>query len=189
MNTLHRWSLALALGLSALAPARADDTATQAWNEVFAVFSHPRCAACHVSDEHPRWFDKATGAPKFHGMNVLRGQDGSGFGNAGLRCATCHGPQNAPTLLGPPGAPKWHLAPVEMVWFGRSSAEICAQIKDKARNGDRSLDQIADHVRDDKLVAWGWSPGGEREPAPGSAQKTYDDLKRWIAGGAPCPGA
>jgi len=74
-----------------------------------------------------------------------------------------------------------------MVWFGKSSAEVCAQIKDPARNGGRTLDEVAVHVRDDGLVAWGWNPGPGREPAPGSAQTTFEALSAWAAAGAPCP--
>ncbi|MBX9453543.1 MAG: hypothetical protein KL801_17220 [Mesorhizobium sp.] len=157
------------------------------WEKVNAVFSHPRCANCHVEDEHPRWSGPHYGGTRFHAFNVQRGDDGSGFGNAGLRCSTCHFETNSQVLHGPPGAENWHLAPVEMVWFGKTSAEICEQIKDPARNGDRSLQEVATHVRDDALVAWGWDPGPGREPAPGSAEETYEAILAWEAEGAPCP--
>lgn len=157
------------------------------WEKVNAVFSHPRCANCHVEDEHPRWSGPHYGGTRFHAFNVQRGDDGSGFGNAGLRCSTCHFETNSQVLHGPPGAENWHLAPAEMVWFGKTSAEICEQIKDPARNGDRSLPEVATHVRDDALVAWGWDPGPGREPAPGSAEETYEAILAWEAAGAPCP--
>lgn len=157
------------------------------WEKVNAVFSHPRCANCHVEDEHPRWSGPHYGGTRFHAFNVQRGDDGSGFGNAGLRCSTCHFETNSQVLHGPPGAENWHLAPAEMVWFGKTSAEICEQIKDPARNGDRSLQEVATHVRDDALVAWGWDPGPGREPAPGSAEETYEAILAWEAAGAPCP--
>src|SRR5690606_6254176 len=136
------------------------------WDRINAVFSHPRCANCHVEDERPRWSGAHYGQTRVHAFNVQRGEDGSGFGNPGLRCATCHFKENSPVLHGPPGAHNWHLAPPEMVWFGRSSAQICAQIKDPERNGGRTLEEVAAHVRDDALVAWGWAPGPGREPAP-----------------------
>lgn len=157
------------------------------WEKVHAVFAHPRCANCHVEDEHPRWSGPHYGGTRFHAFNVQRGDDGSGFGNAGLRCSTCHFETNSQVLHGPPGAENWHLAPAEMVWFGKTSAEICEQIKDPARNGDRSLQEVATHVRDDALVAWGWDPGPGREPAPGSAEETYEAILAWEAAGAPCP--
>lgn len=157
------------------------------WDKIYAVFSHPRCADCHVADDRPRWSGDHYGGTRVHAFNVQRGADGSGFGNPGLRCTTCHFASNSSALHGPPGAENWHLAPAEMVWFGKSSAEICAQIKDRNRNGDRSLEDVALHVRDDKLVAWGWAPGADREPAPGSAEATYKAIENWMAAGAPCP--
>lgn len=157
------------------------------WEKIYAVFSHPRCASCHVEDDHPRWSGEHYGGTRVHAFNVQRGEDESGFGNAGLRCTTCHFDSNSNILHGPPGAPNWHLAPVEMVWWEKSSAEICSQIKDPARNGGRTLEEIAEHVRDDKLVAWGWSPGPGREPAPGSAEETFEALQNWAANGSRCP--
>lgn len=157
------------------------------WEKIYAVFSHPRCANCHVEDDRPRWSGAHYGATRVHAFNVQRGTDGSGFGNPGLRCTTCHFESNSSVLHGPPGAEKWHLAPAQMVWWQKSSADICAQIKDPERNGNRTLDQIAVHVRDDKLVRWGWTPGPGREPAPGSPEEAFAALEKWAAAGAPCP--
>ena len=157
------------------------------WDKIYAVFSHPRCADCHVADDRPRWSGAQYGGTSIHDFNVQRGADGSGFGNPVLRCTTCHFSSNSNGLHGPPGAENWRLAPAEMAWFGKSSAEICAQIKDPARNGGRSLEDIALHVLDDRLVGWGWTPGSDREPAPGSAEATYQAIENWTAGGAPCP--
>lgn len=158
-----------------------------AWDKIYAVFSHPRCANCHVEDDRPRWSGAHYGVTRVHGFNVQRGADGSGFGNPGLRCTTCHFASNSSKLHGPPGAEAWHLAPAEMVWWQKSSAQICAQIKDTERNGGRTLEQVAVHVRDDPLVGWGWRPGAGREPAPGSAEQTYRAIEDWAAAGAPCP--
>jgi hypothetical protein len=157
------------------------------WSKVYAVFSHPRCANCHVADDHPRWSGEHYGITRMHGFNVRRGDDGSGFGNPGLRCTTCHFSSNSGKLHGPPGAENWHLAPAAMVWWQMSSAEICAQVKDPERNGERTLEQVATHVRDDRLVGWGWHPGPGREPAPGSAEETWRAIENWAAAGAPCP--
>lgn len=157
------------------------------WETIHAVFAHPRCANCHVEDDRPRWSGAHYGTTGVHAFNVRRGDDGAGFGNAGLRCTTCHFETNSPVLHGPPGAPHWHLAPVEMAWFDRSSAEICNQIKDPERNGGRTLDEVAHHVLTDALVLWGWEPGPGREPAPGSAEETFAAIERWAEAGAPCP--
>ena len=177
--------LGLAVALISVGPGHAQDPGLDAWQGIYAVFSHPRCANCHVEDARPRWSGAHYGKTRVHGMNVQRGADG--LGNPGLRCTTCHQEENAAQLHGPPGAPAWHLAPAEMVWWQKSSKEICEQVKDPARNGNRTLEEIAVHVRDDDLVGWGWAPGKGREPAPGSAEETYRLLRQWSAAGAPCP--
>ena len=41
-----------------------------------------------------------------------------------------------------------------MAWEGKSLGEICAQIKDPARNGNRSVDALIDHIGEDI-----WSAG------------------------------
>lgn len=171
------------------APASEADTAAglAEWQKIYEVFSHPRCANCHVEDDHPRWSGAHYGKTRIHAFNVVRGADGSGFGNPGLRCTTCHFDSNSNILHGPPGAPSWHLAPAEMVWFGKSSAAVCTQIKDPERNGGRTIAEVAEHVRDDALVGWGWAPGPGREPAPGSAEAVFAAISSWGAAGAPCP--
>lgn len=104
-----------------------------------------------------------------------------------MECAACHQDKNL-ELARVPGAPNWHLAPREMAWLGKSAAAICEQIKDPARNGGKSLEQIVEHSGHDELVAWGWNPGHGREPAPGS-QATFGALMAaWVSAGAVCPG-
>ncbi len=89
-----------------------------------------------------------------------RGKDGHGL--ASMRCNICHKDLNFDPG-GVPGDPAWHLAPLEMGWEGKSAGEICAQIKDPARNGGRSLDEIVTHIGTDHLVAWAWAPGAGRQ--------------------------
>lgn len=166
---------------------------SKAWDKVYEVLSHPRCSNCHVgADNRPRWsgpsyekaYDIAEGDWAYHGMNI--NADMSRIGNMTLPCATCHQQENSDVPHGPPGAHVWALAPVEMEWFGKSSATVCAALKDPATNGGRSLAEVADHVNDDELVHWGWKPGPGREPAPYSRKETVLALQAWAADGAPC---
>jgi hypothetical protein len=76
-----------------------------------------------------------------------------------------------------------------MAWWGKTSAEICAQIKDPDMNGGRSLLEVAEHVAGDPLVLWGWEPGPGRAPAPYSADELSEFVLKWTAAGAPCPAA
>jgi hypothetical protein len=119
-------------------------------------------------------------------MNINGGT--SRLGAEHIACNSCHTQHNSQVPHGPPGAHVWLLPPVEMQWFGISSAEICAQIKDPARNGGRTVvAKIAEHIETDGLVHWGWAPGPGREPAPYSMSQLVAYLKQWDAAGAPCP--
>lgn len=149
------------------------------FQEIGKVIQHPRCMNCHPRGDRPMQGDQSLP----HQPHVVRG-DG-GMGAVGMRCTTCHGAENYANV---PGRPVWFLAPAEMAWQGKSLGEICAQIKDPARNGERSLDDIAFHVINDELVAYGWEPPDHLEPAPGD-QETFGALvEAWIGAGAHCPG-
>lgn len=149
--------------------------------EAGKVITHPRCVNCHPAGDSP--LQGEHGEP--HQPFVVRGADDHGA--PGMRCQTCHGEENFdPGNV--PGHDPWHLAPIETAWEGKTLGEICRQLKDPERNGDRTLDEIVDHMANDGLVGWGWHPGGDRQPAPGD-QKTFGGLIRaWVDSGAVCPG-
>jgi hypothetical protein len=149
--------------------------------EASRVLLHPRCVNCHPSDDSPRQGDHG----QFHDPPVTRGDD---HGVPGLRCDGCHQDHNLP-LARVPGAPKWGLAPKSMAWQGRSVGAICAQIKDPTRNGGKTLAQIVEHSAHDPLVAWGWAPGHDRVPAPGTQAAFGALMKAWADNGAVCPEA
>lgn len=148
--------------------------------EASRVLTHARCVNCHPPDETPRQGD----AHALHDPPVLRGAADRGI--PALGCATCHQDRNA-ELARVPGAPDWHLAPAQMVWLGKSAAAICAQIKDPARNGGKTLAQIQDHMAHDALVGWAWRPGADRAPAPGTQAELGALVQAWIDTGAECP--
>jgi hypothetical protein len=186
---IRRALLLLVLG----SPALAQEFGLTKWSSIYRVFSHPRCANCHVGpDNVPIWSGPSYGPkPRPHGMNVNGGA--SRIGAESIACTSCHTQHNSQLPHGPAGAhdshgaPRWQLPPVEMQWFGKTSAEVCAQIKDPARNGKRTIADVAKHIEDDMLVHWGWDPGSGRERAPYSVAELVDFLKRWDAAGAPCP--
>lgn len=153
------------------------------FNEMGKVLKHPRCVNCH-----PRGDSPLQGmAMETHEPPVVRG-DGN-FGAAGMRCMTCHGPDNVAydTQEGSiPGHPRWHLAPPEQAWEGKSLAYICEQLKDEERS-HKTLAELQEHNANDTLVGWGWDPGEGRQPVPGT-QKIFGDLTQaWIDSGAHCP--
>ena len=164
-----------------------------AFQRVYEVVSHPRCANCHVGpDNIPMWSGPSYGETRPHGMNVDAGT--SRIGAETLLCSTCH--RTSSNLESEPHAPPhfgigWQLAPVQFEWFGKSAPEICEQLKDPERNGGRDWMGLAEHLVADAghrgPVLWGWSPGGTREPAPYSLQQHVDDLVTWGVAGQPCP--
>ena len=147
--------------------------------EAGKVLQHPRCLNCHPDGDRP---SQGTGYP--HQPPVQRGADGHGV--ATMRCATCHQQANfEPGRV--PGHPEWHLAPLSMAWQQKSLAEICAQLKDPARNGGKTLPQIVEHMAHDSLVGWAWKPGAGRAPAPGTQASFGALIRAWADSGAACP--
>jgi hypothetical protein len=159
----------------------------QAFEVVRSVLQHPRCQNCHIPGDAPLQYDRGL----THAQSVMRGQDGRGA--VAMRCATCHHDQNLPAIYGdrvPPGAPDWHLPPPEtkMVFIGLSAHDLCGVIKDRRATRGRDLPAMLAHIRDDKLVAWGWDPGGQRTLPPVTREQTVAAFKTWMDAGAPCPG-
>jgi hypothetical protein len=70
---------------------------------------------------------------------------------------------------------------------GKTLGEICAQIKDPARNGGRSLEELVHHIGTDSLVGWAWAPGYGRRPALGTQEETGALAEAWVRSGAACP--
>jgi hypothetical protein len=188
-------SLSMLLALAACAPRPPAEhvltdaqrgAAIAAFSTVRQVFQHPRCQNCHIPGDSPLQFD--AGLP--HAMSVVRGP--KGHGAPGFACASCHGEANAPAALGPhapPGAPHWGLPPPEhkMAWIGLAPKQLCEAIKDRKFNGDRDLAALVKHVSEDKLVLWGWNPGGGRAPVSVPHDEFVAKFKLWAAAGAPCP--
>ncbi len=160
-----------------------------AWDRIYQVASHPRCSNCHVGDsDQPMWSGPSYGVPRPHGMNIRAGE--SRIGAETIPCRTCHvSRQNDGTArphMAPTVASAWQLPPVEADWFGKTSDEICAQLRDPARNDGRTFLEIADHLGHDVILHWAWTPGGGREPAPFSLQEHIHDLLIWGVAGMPC---
>lgn len=161
----------------------------EAWSRIYEVASHPRCSNCHVgADNRPMWSGPSYGKARPHGMNINAGE--SRIGVETLQCMTCHSlstrgnqrPHEAPRV-----GTTWMLAPVEAEWFGKTTEEICAQLRDPDRNGDRSFEDIAEHLTHDLILHWAWTPGPGREPAPYDLQSHVNDILAWGVAGMPCP--
>lgn len=171
--------LALAsAGCSRSEAAQAADPAL--FTPIASVLTHPRCINCH-QDDSPRQTD----AKIRHRPAVIRGADGHGAPTQ--PCQTCHQTTNTGGGF-VPGAAGWALAPVSMIWEGRTPAQICEEIKDPARNGGRRTGaEVIEHMKTDPMVLWAWSPGTGRTTPPLSHQKFVEVLEAWVRAGMPCP--
>lgn len=148
--------------------------------EASRVLLHPRCVNCHPPDDAPRQGDDHA----IHDPPAVRGPANRGV--PAMQCGSCHQDRNLPYAR-VPGAPDWHLAPLEMAWLGRTPAQICAQLADPKRNGGKTLAQIQHHLAHDALVGWGWTPGHGRTTPPGSQAELGALYQAWIDTGAVCP--
>lgn len=162
-----------------------------AWARIYEVTSHPRCSNCHVgADNRPMWSGPSYGKARPHGMNINAGE--SRIGAEFVLCSTCHARRDGGVNDLPHAAPQvamdWQLAPVEAAWFGKSSPEICNQLRDPERNGGRDHLALARHLDHDVILQWAWTPGGGREPAPYSLQAHVNDVLAWGVAGFPCEG-
>jgi len=159
-----------------------NEKSLQAFRAIASVLTSPRCLNCHVAGDGPLQGDD--NHP--HAMNVKRGADGKG--SPALRCFACHQTENSKSLHGPPGATDWQLPPPKtpMAWRGLSTGELCRTLKDRAKNGNRSLQDLIPHM-DTSLVRWAWNPGPGRSVPPVSHDEFVSRLKEWIETGAACP--
>ena len=184
-------TFALLVGIAALSPrasaggqenGRNNEKSLQAFRAVASVLTSPRCLNCHIPGDSPLHGDD--NHP--HAMNVKRGVDGKG--SPALRCFACHQTENGKVPHAPPGAADWQLPPPKtpMAWKGLSMGELCRTVKDPAKNGNRSLQDLIPHM-DTSLVLWAWNPGPGRTVPPLSHDEFVSRLKEWIDTGAACP--
>jgi hypothetical protein len=159
-----------------------DAIGLSAFRDLASVLVGPRCLNCHVAGDSPLQGDD--GQP--HNMNVKRGVDGRG--TPAMRCTNCHQETNSEFAHAPPGVPDWRLpeAKTPMAWQGLSIGEFCRTLKDRSKNGGRSLTSLLQHVKSDPIVNWGWNPGAERTRPPLSHQNFVDKFIAWMDSGAPC---
>ena len=183
-----RRSLGLAAFLAAAAAVTVQCRSTPAsgptdWDVVYDVLQHPRCVNCHPAGDVPLQGDE--GLP--HAQNVQRGPLGTGL--FAQRCAACHQTRNTPGPHMPPGAPGWHLPHPDMplVFEGKTRAELCRQLRDSAQNGNRTPEQVLEHVASDPLVLWGWDPGDGRAPVAIPHDVFVAAMRRWVEGDCDCP--
>ena len=74
-----------------------------------------------------------------------------------------------------------------MAWIGLPAGGAVRDDQEQEGNGGRDFDALIKHVGEDKLVLWGWNPGGARAPVPVPHDLFVARFKEWAAAGGPCP--
>jgi hypothetical protein len=75
----------------------------------------------------------------------------------------------------------------------KTGAELCADMKDRTKNGNRDLAQLQHFVETDPFIMWAWDPGtrpngtARTTPPPHTYYDFVKTFKEWIDAGAPCP--
>jgi hypothetical protein len=100
-----------------------------------------------------------------HVYGVERGADNGGVEMK--RHESCHAIRNNP-VTGAPGRIDWHQAPLTMSTESspgvpKSGAEMCADLKDWNKNGNRDLAALAAFIHFDQFITWAWDPGHARK--------------------------
>ncbi len=146
---------------------------------IYSVLTHPRCLNCHTKTDFPRQGDER----RRHDQLVVRGEDNHGAPT--LHCSACHQDHNVADDE-VPGAPHWRLAPLSMAWEELDAVELCEVLKDRSKNGNRSLEDLYTHMAEDALVLWGWEPGRNRTKPPIDHPEFVSLLRSWVDAGGPC---
>ncbi len=164
--------------LVGLAPLSLWAQAVHPFTPIQQVLQSPRCMNCHPAGDAPLQTD----ASRPHKQNIKRV-----FTQLGGSCQTCHQETAMPGDDMPPGALHWNMPPPSMAFEGKSATQLCTDLKDLAKNGNRSLADLRQHVEHDPLVVWGFNPGQGRTVPPLTHTAFLVKVDEWVAAGAPCP--
>jgi hypothetical protein len=170
----------LAVTQTPATPTTTAGSASHPFDDVARVLMHPRCMNCHPAGDRPLQKDTQI----FHKMNVSRRIE-----QLGHACTTCHPAKQVQGANLPPGVPNWHMpsARMPMVFEKRTPQQLCEQLKDPAKNGNRTLAQLRTHMAEDAIVKWGFAPGEGRTVPPLTHEEFIQRVDAWLAAGAPCP--
>ena len=152
----------------------------KAFNKILTVLKSPRCINCHPSGDVPHQGNDQ----HLHLFGVVRGAENKG--GVVQKCATCHHNENN-LYSNVPGAPHWELAPKSMAWYGLTDVQIGEALVNKSKNGNRSTEDLVNHMSNDSLVLWAWKPGKGRILPPVPLDEFRKTLVEWMDNGAYIP--
>ena|SRR5208282_4623683 len=88
----------------------------------------------------------------------------------------------------------WEVEQMPGIAYWRiNTGSLCADLKDRSKNGNRDLQAILEFIETDSFIIWAWDPGarssGQARTAPPltTQQEFAKTFKKWADAGAPCP--
>jgi alcohol dehydrogenase (cytochrome c) len=176
-----------------------------AWNPTTNA-PYPQDYPRQGDDRHPHYYTVLRGDPLDfptpENPNVIVQV---GMGTPYEHCIDCHGTENdsvtgIPGTTNPdfnPGQPFWFLAPASMAWESApgvplTGPQLCAALLDMSKNGNRTPQQLMQHITNEPLVKWSFNPGiaqnGQPRTTPPIPQaELIQWFQQWINDGTPCP--
>jgi hypothetical protein len=167
--------------------------AVKAFREMMPVFRHPRCFNCHggfdiTSDAH-----EGSDAAKSSGLDPRSLLTAKERKELHAECGSCHdNVRGTLTRLDGTQIAGWLVAPLPMLWIGKSDEQLCLDMKRFERDGDQFIDHIErDHNEiqfveaafngDRALGAALTSYGLRVEKPPGTQADLVAKARRWVA--------
>jgi hypothetical protein len=168
-------------------------------------YGYPQDYPRQGDDRHPHYFTVLRGNSVRFETAEHTGFVYPGEGAPFEHCIFCHGTKNDPVTGIPgttnphfnPGQPFWFLAPASMAWESSpgvplTGPRLCANLLNKALNGNRTPEDLLHHIKTEPLVDWSFHPGTQpngkpRTTPPYGKARLVSAFEKWIAEGTPCP--
>lgn len=184
---MGRW-IVFSLFLGPTVWAQSSEESLRYFQKLYEVAKSPRCANCHAGGETPLQTDLRIP----HKMNITRN-----ISRLGHRCTSCHSATGQNEKFFPPTAVNWNM-PSKKKAFSKDMEPryLCYQWRSPEHNAfeegpkkgqGRSLKELYEHIQEDHLVKWSWSPGAGRSTPPGTHDEFVRNFHAWISSGAKCP--
>jgi hypothetical protein len=190
-TTSHRSFPARAAGRCTLSPGQ-QLGAVDAFSKMMPVFHHPRCFNCHggfdiTADEH-----EGSDAAQSSGLDPRSLLTLNERKELHAQCGSCHdNVRGTLTRLDGTQLSGWLVAPLPMLWDGKSDEELCLQMKRFESDGDQFIDHIETDHKEIQFVEAAFN--GDRalgdalagynlviEKPPGTQGELLAKARKWV---------
>ena len=190
-TTSHRAITPRAAGQCTLSPGQ-QLAAVDGFSKMMPVFHHPRCFNCHggfdiTSDEH-----EGSDAAKSSGLDPRSLLTANERKELHDQCGSCHDNiRGTLTRLDGTQIAGWLVAPLPMLWNGKSDEQLCLDMKRFENDGDQFIDHIERDHNEIQFVEAAFngdralgealtSYGLKVEKPPGTQAELIAKARRWV---------